>query len=149
MSLIIDGHNLIGVMPDIDLADPDDEWQLVQRLRGYASAKNTALTVVFDPRVSRGILGHLTGAIRGAAVARKSTFLQHSMGKQIANEGITIVDDPKIVRGQASRPFDGEGVSGERLTMVDKGVLNHWYLSTSIARGLGLETNGRGARRRP
>jgi PmbA protein len=30
--------------------------------------------------------------------------------------------------------------------MVDKGVLNHWFLSTSAARELGLETNGRGAR---
>lgn len=48
MNLLIDGHNLIGVMPGIDLADPDDEWQLVQRLRPYAAAKRQALTVVFD-----------------------------------------------------------------------------------------------------
>lgn len=48
MTLLIDGHNLIGVMPGIDLADPDDEWQLVQRLRPYAAAKRQPLTVVFD-----------------------------------------------------------------------------------------------------
>ena len=52
------------------------------------------------------------------------------------------------MRGQASRPFDGEGVAGEKLLMVEKGVLNHWFLSTSAARELGLETNGRGARAR-
>src|SRR5690606_11603028 len=39
-----------------------------------------------------------------------------------------------------------EGIAGERLLMVEKGVLNHWFLSTSAARELGLETNGRGAR---
>lgn len=48
MTLLIDGHNLIGVMPGIDLADPDDEWQLVQRLRAYAAAKRLSVTVVFD-----------------------------------------------------------------------------------------------------
>jgi predicted RNA-binding protein with PIN domain len=47
MTLIIDGHNLIGVMPGIDLADPDDEWQLVQRLRAYCAGRRQ-LTVVFD-----------------------------------------------------------------------------------------------------
>ena len=60
---------------------------------------------------------------------------------------ITVTDDPLRVRGQASRPFDGEGVEGERLlNMVEDGVLQHWFLSTSAARELGLETNGRGAR---
>ena len=48
MTLLIDGHNLIGAMPGIDLTDPDDEWQLVQRLRPYAAVKRQALTVVFD-----------------------------------------------------------------------------------------------------
>ncbi|PZN48773.1 MAG: modulator protein, partial [Proteobacteria bacterium] len=42
--------------------------------------------------------------------------------------------------------FDGEGVEGERLVMVDKGVLRHWFLSTSTGRELGLPTNGRGVR---
>ncbi|MEL6437244.1 MAG: metallopeptidase TldD-related protein, partial [Pseudomonadota bacterium] len=59
---------------------------------------------------------------------------------------ITIVDDPYIPRNSGSRPFDGEGIAGERLTMVDAGVLNQWYLSTSVANELGLKTNGRGSR---
>jgi hypothetical protein len=46
--LLIDGHNLIGAMPDIDLAEPDDEWQLVQRLRTYCAAGKRTVTVVFD-----------------------------------------------------------------------------------------------------
>ena len=48
MSLLIDGHNMIGVLPGINLSDPDDEWQLVQRLRSYAAARSRPLTVVFD-----------------------------------------------------------------------------------------------------
>lgn len=105
-----------------------------------------SLPVIFEPRVARGILGHLNSAINGGAVARKSSFLQDKMGKKIASDAITIIDDPNIVRGQASRPFDGEGVNGGKMTMVDEGVLKHWYLSSSVGRELDLETNGRGSR---
>ena len=109
-------------------------------------AKTGPVTVVFDPRVARGIASHLAGAINGASVARKTSFLRDMMGKQVASSAITVIDAPKLNRGQASRPFDGEGVDGETLTMIDKGVLNHWFLSTSAARELGLVTNGRGSR---
>ncbi|MGB7430988.1 MAG: metallopeptidase TldD-related protein, partial [Ahrensia sp.] len=102
--------------------------------------------VIFDPRVARGIAGHLSAAINGASVARKSSFLRDKMDQQVANSAITIIDEPARVRGPASRPFDGEGVSGKTLTMVDAGILRHWFLSTSVAAELGLQTNGRGSR---
>ena len=117
----------------------------VKRLNAR-KARTGPVDVVFDPRVARGIAGHLSGAINGASVARKTSFLRDKRGKQIASAGITVTDEPMRMRGQASRPFDGEGVPGGKLLMVDKGVLNHWLLSTSVARELGLQTNGRGAR---
>jgi PmbA protein len=117
----------------------------VRRL-GARKAKTGPVIAIFDPRVARGMAGHIAGAINGASVARKTSFLRDMMGKQVANAAITVTDDPRRVRGQASRPFDGEGVAGEALTMVDKGVLGHWFLSTSAARELGLRTNGRGSR---
>jgi predicted RNA-binding protein with PIN domain len=46
--LLIDGHNLIGTMPDIDLGEPDDEWLLVERLRAYAARRSDPVMVVFD-----------------------------------------------------------------------------------------------------
>lgn len=117
----------------------------VRRL-GARKAATGPVDVVFDPRVARGIAGHLAGAINGASVARKTSFLRDMMGKQVASSAITVTDEPLRHRGQASRPFDGEGIEGEKLLMVDRGVLNHWFLSTSAARELGLTTNGRGAR---
>jgi PmbA protein len=117
----------------------------VRRLNAR-KAKTGPVDVVFDPRVSRGIASHLAGAINGASVARKTSFLRDMMGKQVANSIITIIDEPLRRRGPASRPFDGEGIEGEKLVMVDKGILNHWFLSTSAAKELGLQTNGRGAR---
>jgi len=55
MNLLVDGHNLIGQIPEISLADPDDEAQLVLLLRRYAAAKRgRKIVVVFD----RGMYGH-------------------------------------------------------------------------------------------
>lgn len=112
--------------------------------RQVPTAKN--VTVVFDPRVSRGITGHIAGAINGASVARKTSFLRDRMGQQVLKAGLSVTDDPLIVRGSSSRPFDGEGITGKRLAMIEDGVLQHWFLSTSTANELGLKTNGRGVR---
>ena len=48
MSILIDGHNLIGQIADLSLSEPDDEAKLVQRLRIYRSIINRPITVVFD-----------------------------------------------------------------------------------------------------
>ncbi|MGQ2909002.1 MAG: TldD/PmbA family protein [Aliihoeflea sp.] len=117
----------------------------VRRL-GARKAKTGPVDVIFDPRVARGIAGHLAGAINGASVARKTSFLRDRMGERVASAVITVTDNPLRVRGPSSRPFDGEGIEGEVLTMVEDGVLKHWLLSTSAARELGLTTNGRGSR---
>lgn len=117
----------------------------VKRL-GSRKARTGRMPVVFDPRVARGLAGSLGAAINGASVARKTSFLRDRIGEAVANPAITLIDDPLLRRGQASRPFDGEGLRGERLVMVGNGVLNHWFLSLSAAHELGLRTNGRGVR---
>jgi len=108
--------------------------------------KTGPVNVVFDPRVARGIAGHFSGAINGAAIARKTSFLKEFMGKQVLPKGVRVTDDPIKVRGSASRPFDGEGVEGQPVNFVEDGVLQAWTLSTSVAKELGLVTNGRGSR---
>ena len=120
--------------------------RVVKRINPRQVPTDKDVTVVFDPRVARGFVGHIAGAINGASVARKTSFLRDRMGEQVLKSGLNITDDPLKVRGSASRPFDGEGVRGETLAMIEDGVLKHWFLSSSAARELGLHTNGRGAR---
>ncbi len=119
----------------------------IKRVNPRQVPTGKGITVIFDPRIARGFVGHIAGAINGASVARKTSFLRDKMGQQVLKAGLSITDDPLIVRGPSSRPFDGEGVSGERLVMIEDGVLKHWFLSTSTANEIGgLETNGRGVR---
>jgi PmbA protein len=103
-------------------------------------------TVVYDPRVATGLLGHLSGAINGASIARKTSFLRDKLGKQIFSSAIQVTDDPLRKRGQGSRPFDGEGVAGQLLDVIKDGVLQTWFLDSATGRELGFETNGRASR---
>lgn len=102
--------------------------------------------IVFDPRVSRGLVGHVLSAINGAAIARGTSFLKDRMGERILPSGVSITDDPLLARRPGSRAFDGEGVRGEPLALVEDGVLQSWILDGATARELGLVTNGRGSR---
>jgi PmbA protein len=102
--------------------------------------------VLFDPRVASTLLGHFAGAISGAAIARKTSFLQGRLGAQVFAPGVTIVDDPLRRRGLRSRPFDGEGVRTSRGELVSGGILNQWIAESASARQLGIEPTGHAAR---
>jgi PmbA protein len=98
--------------------------------------------VVFDPRVSNSLVGHVVGAVNGASIARKSSFLKDRMGEQLFDSAIRIIDDPLRVRGLRSQPFDAEGVAVKKLAIIDQGVLTSWLLDCATARELGLTTTG-------
>ena len=108
--------------------------------------KSQQVPVVFDWRVASSLIGHVMGAISGAAIARGTSFLKDSLGQKIFTGGITIVEDPFIPRRLASRPFDGEGLSGAKRNIIDQGVLTGWTLDLRSARQLGLEPRGQGSR---
>jgi len=102
--------------------------------------------VVFDSRISGGLVGHLAGAVNGNAIARQTSFLRDKLGQRIFAAGIDIVDDPLRPRGLRSRPFDAEGVAGRRLNLVEDGVLKTWLLDCATARELDLTTTGHAQR---
>jgi PmbA protein len=98
--------------------------------------------VVFDPRVAGTLVGHLIGAINGASIARKTSFLKDKLGAKLFKDNIRIIDDPLRKRGLRSQPFDAEGVAVRPMTFIDGGVLTSWILDSATGRELGLATNG-------
>jgi PmbA protein len=102
--------------------------------------------VVYDPRVSRGLLSHLSSAISGPSIARGTSFLKDRLGQVVFAPGITVIDDPFVRRGLRSRPFDGEGVSVQRRSLIEDGRLTTWLLDLRSARQLGMETTGHASR---
>ncbi len=102
--------------------------------------------VVYDPRVAGSLIGHLSSAINGSAIARKTSFLKDKLGQRLFAPGITIIDDPLRPRGLRSHPFDAEGVAGRRRALVEDGTLTTWILDCATARELGMTTTGHAQR---
>ncbi|MCF8534135.1 MAG: TldD/PmbA family protein [Reyranella sp.] len=117
----------------------------VRRLnpRKAASAR---VPVIYDRRVSGGLVGHLSSAINGRAVARGTSFLKDKMGAKIFADGIRILDNPRRLRGLGSRPFDAEGLATRRMAVIDDGVLTTWLLDLAAARQLKLKPTGHASR---
>jgi PmbA protein len=133
-----------------DLRDPGEIGRsagerAVRRL-GARKVATCQVPIIFDPRVSRSLLGHLIGAISGPSIARGTSFLKDKLGQQIFPEGVTIVDDPHRHRGLRSKPFDGEGIANRRRAIVENGALTTWLLDLRSARQLGLQTTGHASR---
>src|SRR5271163_4721589 len=101
-----------------DLRDPAEIGRsagerAVKRL-GARKMATGRVPVVFDPRVARGFISHLLGAISGPSIARGTSFLKDKLGQRIFPEAITLIDDPHRRRGLRSKPFDGEGIANQR-----------------------------------
>ncbi|WCL53821.1 TldD/PmbA family protein [Gimibacter soli] len=119
--------------------------QAVARL-GAAKLKSGSMTIIFSPRVSNSLVGHLTGAITGTAVARGTSFLKDQKGKPVFAPGVNIFDDPLIVRGLKSRPFDGEGLAVGKKALIEDGVLTGWLHNAASARQLKESLTGHASR---
>jgi PmbA protein len=111
--------------------------------------KSQSVPVIYDRRVASSLVGHLLGAINGAAIARGTSFLKDQLGQRLFTPDINIIEDPFIPRGLGSRPFDGEGLACRRCNLIDSGILTGWILDLRAARQLGLSPTGQGSRGGP
>ncbi len=133
-----------------DLRDPADVGRVagkraVRRLQPR-KVPSAQVPVIYEQRVSRSLLGHLSAAINGSAVARGSSFLKDKMGARILPAGVNVIDDPHRRRGLRSRAFDGEGLPTHRRAVVEDGVLRSWILDLRTARQLGADPTGHASR---
>ena len=108
--------------------------------------KSGPLPIVFDPRVSGTLIGHLLGAMSGSAIARRASFLLGREDAQLFDSAITLIDDPHRQRGQRSKPFDGEGLPTARRELIQAGRITTWLMDSAAARQLGREPTGHAAR---
>lgn len=105
-----------------------------------------AMPVIYDRRVSRQLVSAFASCINGSSIVRGASFLLKDMDKPIFSSNVTMVDNPLRKRGLASKPFDGEGVATQMLTLVDKGILTSWVLDVRSAAALNLATTGHASR---
>ena len=98
--------------------------------------------VLFESPLAAGLLGAYVQATSGGALYRKSTFLLDSLGTQVLPKHINILEDPHILKGKGSAPFDDEGVLTRKHHVLKNGVVQSYFLSSYSARKLGMKTTG-------
>ncbi len=137
----------------VHLADLDDAAAIGRQAGERAVARlnptrprTGQMPVIYDPRVSGSLVGHLAGALNGAAVARGTSFLKERMGTRVLPAGVSVTDDPTRLRGLRSKPFDGEGVLTAPLVLVEDGEIRSWVLDGRSGRQLGVSSTGHASR---
>lgn len=98
--------------------------------------------VLFESPLAAGLLGGFVQAVSGGALYRKTSFLVDSLGKPVFPAHIDVHEDPFVVGGKGSSPFDEEGVRVKARQVVDGGRVEGYFLSTYSARKLGMKTTG-------
>jgi len=132
------------------LADPETIGRTAAartlRRLGARPVPTQQVPIVFDPQTAASLVGHLAGAVCGGALYRRASFLLGKLGDEIASPLFTVIDDGRMPRGLASRPFDAEGTATRRTVVVERGVLRSYLLDGYSARKLAMASTGSAAR---
>ena len=108
--------------------------------------KTTKIAIILEPRIASRFLGSLASLTNGQAFVLGTSFLKDYLGKKIFNDNISVIDDPHIIGGLGSCPFDSEGVKNHKSAIIKNGVFETCMLDTYHARKLGKKTTGHARR---
>jgi PmbA protein len=120
--------------------------QRALRRLGAVKVDTQKVTVIFEPRTARSLLGNLFEAVEGRSIYREASFLAGKLGEKIADERFTLIDDGTLPHLFGSQPFDDEGVPTRRTPVIEKGVLKNYLLNTYTGRKLDMKTTGNASR---
>jgi len=98
--------------------------------------------LIFHNTISDSLINPILSAISGRNLYRQNSFLLDTVGTKIASDGLTIREQPLLPKGHASTYFDDEGVEVFDNTLIDRGELKHYLLSSYSAKKLNLSTTG-------
>lgn len=109
---------------------------------GAKSVKSGDYPVVIRNNAAADLLEAFEGIFSAENVQKNLSLLKGKLNEQIGSEKFTLVDDPFMEGGLASRSFDGEGVASKYKKVVDKGVLKTYFHNLKTAKKDGVETTG-------
>lgn len=113
---------------------------------GAVKPKTGRYPVLFDERVAASLIGHVLGAVNGAAIMRGASWLRDALGKPVLPAGLSVIEDPLRPRISGSRPFDAEGLPTARRAIVEDGILTGWTLDLATGRKLGMPSTANASR---
>lgn len=122
--------------PAVDLADL--ALRLARARLGADKGPTMRTTLIVDPRAAGRLIGALFRSADASLVQQDRSFWKGRTGEKLFSPQLTVIDDPLLENGLASRPFDGEGIAARALPLVEAGVVRDLYVDTYYGRKLGL-----------
>lgn len=102
--------------------------------------------VVFSGKTMRAMLSTFCSAFSGKRAYNGLSLLADKVGKRVAAECITVVDDPAREGNTMQSFFDGEGVATYKKNVIENGVLKTLLYDIETAKKAGCGTTGNGQR---
>ena len=119
--------------------------QKYQRADGSAKISSGTYPVLFTPSAASSTMGRMFGTIfSGQSIVQKASPLTDKLGEKIADDRLTVYEDPTI--GISACKFDDEGVPTSKKNLIDKGIVERFYWDRRWAARGGTESSGNGFR---
>jgi PmbA protein len=125
-------------LPDAEFLGKNAAQRALRKI-GQKKIKSGRYEMIVENRTASRLLSALASPMTGRALQQKSSFLDGMLDKKIASEKLTLIDDPFVEKGLASRFFDGEGLTTKKRVLIDHGVLRCFLIDDYYGKKLGME----------
>ena len=112
---------------------------------GAERAPSAVLPLIVENRVAGRLVRAILGPLGGRSLQQKQSFFEGKLGTSIANELLTIVDDPHVPKGFGSRLYDSDGIAAKKFSVIEAGVLKSYYIDVYYGRKLGVAPTSGGS----
>ena len=103
------------------------------------------MTCISDPKntgtLAHEVIGHASEADE---IVQERSFLTGAVGKRVASDLITMVDDGTIKGAYGTIPFDDEGTPSSRTVIIENGIYKGYLQSLETAADMGATPTGNG-----
>lgn len=113
---------------------------------GASNIKSGNYPIIIENTTFANLLSAFTPIFSSDNVQKGLSLLKGKLGEEIASPLLTIVDDPFLKGGFASRNFDDEGTASTFKTMVDNGKLVSFAYNWKTANREGVASTGHASR---
>lgn len=102
--------------------------------------------ILLDREPAESLIDFFLGYLSAKSVHEKLSVYEGKLEQPVASKVFSLIDDPFLDEGIASRPFDSEGVPSKALTMVENGILKSYLLNSIYSRKLKMSNTGHASR---
>jgi len=113
---------------------------------GATELRTGTYPILIDRNVMPTIMSMLLSHLSAQSVIDDKSLLKNKIDHQVASVVFSLIDDPFDLRGSGVRPFDSEGFSSQKTSLIENGILKTYLTNSETARKLNLKNTGHASR---